>query len=846
MANYTFIKPLGLFSGMLLSLASCSVSKHGATPATPALAEPAKENTQPQYQSSRTKEWELEKTTLDLHFGLKDRKAIGLAILQMKPHFYETDSVSLDAVGMQISSVKTYPGKADLPYQYDGQKLRIKLPKIYKRGEELQLIIGYTAQPNSLKDKGTDAIRSDRGLFFINTGKEESQKPAHFWTQGETQANSKWFPTFDSPNFKTTLDLTMHVPDSFKTLSNGLLKSSVKEANGMRADRWVQDLPFAPYLAMMAAGEFAVVKEEWKGKEVSYYVPPQFAGTAKQIFNHTPEMMSFFSERLGVPYPWEKYSQVAVYNFVSGAMENVTASLFGSFNLKNERELADASNDFIVAHELFHQWFGDYVTCESWGNLTVNESFADYSEMLWSEYKYGRNSAEEIWQNALNKYLQQAEKNDPSLVRCYYSNAGEMFDRVSYSKGGRTLHYLRSLMGDDAFFAGLKDYLNSHKFGTAEAADLRLAFEKVTGKDWSWFFNQWYFKAGHPKLSLQYTYDDAAQQLKVTVKQTQNDSVGLYELPLKAQLIGTRTEIIDWQVQQKKEQVFVFPYQEGKAPVFVPDALHWLPGELIVTNQSVAEVSTILKLTSSFISKRNAIAALFTKRGLGLGKERHEAILLALQDTIAAVRTFTLQQLNLKEKGLPKTIEQRVHTLASDDPDRKVQAAAINALSVVDNSAYTSTYEQALQSKSYLVAANALLAIYVNNHKLAYDRAQELKDSDPRGNLLTYIFMILAKNAAASDYDYLVAQINNNYDGIRANLIKQFGEYLLHTADLTSYRKGISFLQQQALVNDGDSKKTVQELFATLDKEMDKQLAINKDKSQIELAKQKKSILPAQ
>ncbi|MCY1554332.1 Aminopeptidase N [compost metagenome] len=147
---------------------------------------------------------------------------------------------------------------------------------------------------------------------------------------------------------------------------------------------------------MMAVGDFAVQKDTWKGKEVAYYVPKAYGPYARNIFNHTPEMMQFFSDKLGVPYPWDKYSQVVGYNYVSGAMENVTASLFGSFNLKNDRELADAPNDFIVAHELFHQWFGDYVTCESWGQLTVNESFADYSEYLWTEYKYGPYRAEEI------------------------------------------------------------------------------------------------------------------------------------------------------------------------------------------------------------------------------------------------------------------------------------------------------------------------------------------------------------------------------------------------------------------------------------------------------------------
>ncbi len=840
LANYTLLKPFICLSGILICSASCAVSKNKTATA----AEPQKTTkaaTPPPYQPSRTKEWELKHTKLDLTFDFAQRTASGHALLQMHPYFYNSDSIVLDAVGMQIDAVETMPVSLLDSYHYDNERLHIKLKQAVKKEDLLNIHIKYTARPYSVKEGGTDAIRSDKGLFFINTRLEEPQKPMQIWTQGETQANSKWFPTFDSPNFKTTLDLTMHVPDTLVTLSNGLLKTSIKEANGMRADRWVQDIPFAPYLAMMAVGDFAVQKDTWKGKEVAYYVPKAYGPYARNIFNHTPEMMQFFSDRLGVPYPWDKYSQVVGYNYVSGAMENVTASLFGSFNLKNDSELADAPNDFIVAHELFHQWFGDYVTCESWGQLTVNESFADYSEYLWTEYKYGPNRAEEIWQNAMNRYLSQAAKNDPSLVRYHYQSAGEMFDRVSYNKGGRTLHYLRNLLGDEAFFAGLKEYLTQHKLSTAEATDLRLAFEKVSGKDWKWFFDEWYFRAGHPKLELQYQYDNAAQQMTVVVKQQQNDSIGLYHMPLKAQLISDKgTETIDWTVNQK-EQVFTYPYVNGKAPVFVPDAMHWLPGEIKVIKPAAPDVRAILQKSSSYISKRNALADFLNNNPDAT--QRNTILKDALADTISQVRLYALQGIDLSTKADAAAFTAMVAALAENDPSNKVRAAAFYLLTKVYDTKYTAMYEQAISSPSYIVAGSALMALYAQNHKLAYDHAVSLKASDPRDQLLYVSYMVLAKEGRSEDYPYLQEQIVHNYDGVRSTLITHFGTYLLQSRDLETYTRGLAFLRKIQNLNEGANKEGINQLLKDLDKNLDNYIKLNTSSDGTELARKKKALL---
>jgi len=230
-----------------------------------------------------------------------------------------------------------------------------------------------------------------------------------------------------------------------------------------------------------------------------------------------------------VDYPWPKYAQIVARDYISGAMENTTATLHGESAQQDSRQLIDDNRwEDIIAHELFHMWFGDYVTCESWSNITVNESFADFSEIMWKEYKHGKDAADEHGFISMQNYLRGGnDKKD--LVRFYYNDREDVFDLVSYQKGGRILNMLRNFVGDSAFFKSLNLYLKTKKFGSAEAHDLRLAFEDVTGQDLNWFWNQWYFGSGHPKLDINYDYDTAGKTARVFIKQTQSGKI--FKLP---------------------------------------------------------------------------------------------------------------------------------------------------------------------------------------------------------------------------------------------------------------------------------------------------------------------------
>jgi len=747
------------------------------------------------YRAAATREWELVHTDIDIRFQIAQRTATATADLVLHPYYYETDSVMLDARSMRIESV-TGEGNKPLSWRYDTSQLRIHLPRRYRQRDTLRLTIRYTAMPYAFAAGGSSAITEDRGLYFVNADGAEPYQPVQIWTQGETSANSHWFPTFDHPNFRSAFRITMHVPDSFRTLSNGTLAATRPEPGGMRADTWVQQQPIPPYLVMMAAGNFAVSADTCKGKEVSYYVPQPYGPYARDIFRNTPEMMGYFSELLGVDYPWDKYSQVVGYDYVSGAMENVSASLFGAFNLKDRRQLADDNNDYIVAHELFHQWFGDYVTAESWSNLTLNESFADYSEHLWATHKYGKAAGQLVWQQGLNKYLGQAAWSDPPLIRFHYRTQEDMFDRVSYSKGGLILHYLRQLTGDAAFFDALHLYLTQNAGRSAEATQLRLAVEQVTGRDWNWFFDQWYYRGGHPVLDITYSYDDRQQQLLVKVIQAQPDSVGLYRLPLKMQVLTESSVRTDHRLLQRKEETFAYPYENGKRPVIVLDAGHWLPG-VINDRKEAWQWQLQYRFSGDRLSKAQALKGCMAMRG----NDTALAMLTdALSDKDPYLRQLAIGSRDPGSEKLPASWIAALGRIAAADPDNKARAAALRVLGALENEAYTSTYEQAVTDSSYKVAAAGLYALDRVNHKRALEYARSLEPGRMMGNALLYqAALVIAREGLAGDEDFFADKTLQLFENDRAAFLGAVQEYLVHAKDDGVFRRGIERLQQLAV-----------------------------------------------
>src|SRR5688572_7657581 len=387
------------------------------------------------YHPAEDRAWDLLHTKLELSFDWNKSAVLGNATLTLAPLFYPQSELRLDAVNFNITKMLVN-GKETNNYTYDSSEIVIPLATPMTRREKIKVSMDYVAQPRpSLNDIGA-AITSDQGLYFIDPLDTIPSLPRQIWTQGETTSNSKWFPTIDQPNERGTQEIILTVADTFMTLSNGSMVSSTKLANGMRRDHWKLDLPHAPYLAMVAVGKWDKVSDIWRGRPVDYYVDPGYGKDAREIFAYTPEMIEFFSQILDYDFVWPKYSQIIVKNFVSGAMENTTAVVFGDFiQFHTEDMIEPGANDYIVSHELFHHWFGDLVTTESWSNLTLNEGFANYAEYLWSEHKYGRERADVQRLSELSAYFDQTTYDAHPLIHFHYANENDMFDAHSYNKG---------------------------------------------------------------------------------------------------------------------------------------------------------------------------------------------------------------------------------------------------------------------------------------------------------------------------------------------------------------------------------------------------------------------------
>ena len=669
------------------------------------------------YQPEREKIHDLMHTKLKVDFNFEEKTMNGEAWLTAKPHFYSTNKITLDAKAMLIHQVLMNNKKLD--YYYDNLKLIIDLPKTYTRTDQFTIYIKYTAQPEKVYQKGSAAITNAKGLYFINADGADKNKPTQIWTQGETEASSCWFPTIDAPNQKTSQEIYITVPNKYVTLSNGKLVDQTSKGNN-RTDYWKFDQKHAPYLFFMGIGEYEIVKDSYKSIPVNYYVEKEYAPYAKDIFGLTPEMMGFFSDKLGVEYPWNKYSQIVGRDYVSGAMENTTAVMHGEQAYQKPGQLIDKNvQENTIAHELFHHWFGDLVTSESWSNLTLNESFANYSEYLWREHKYGKVNAEMHFYENVQSYLK-GQSADKDLVRYMYDDKEDMFDLVSYNKGGTILHMLRKYLGDEAFFLGLKQYLTTYKYQAAEVHQLRLIFEKITGRDLNWFFNQWYFGAGHPDIEISYDYNILRKTVTINVFQLQLEK---FKFPFAIDIFEGLKRIRHYVFVDGNDASFTFPYtkQPNLIQVNADGALLCEINE----NKVLSDYVFQLKNADNYRHRREAFLEVAKKQD---DKIAFNAVVGALDDISYELRILALQKIDLINKFSKKDAIKKIMQMANTDVKTLVQAEAINTLGKLTDPELKSIFEKGLKSKSYSVLGKALVSMYYIDKQVAIAKSKELPD----------------------------------------------------------------------------------------------------------------------
>nr|HEX4316931.1 M1 family aminopeptidase [Kofleriaceae bacterium] len=450
------------------------------------------------------------------------RRAIsGTATLRARALAAHTRTIELDAVELEIESVRL--SNQPVPFRHDGKKLRVELPAPLAIGSALELAIAYRGSPR-------------RGLYFIAPDDGYPDKPTQVWSQGQDEDSRHWFPCFDSPHEKATTEVTVTVPANLFALSNGVLVSD-RTVGNRRTLHWRLDVPHSCYLVTLAVGDFATIETTWRDTPVVYYVERGREAEAERTLARTPAMLELFSTKFGVAYPYPRYAQVFVADFIFGGMENTSATSLTDTVLLDERASLDYDVDALVAHELAHQWFGDLVTCRDWGEGWLNEGFATYSEYLWREHHEGRDSADLELDEWGEMYMgEDGHRYRRTIATKLFDEPIDIFDHHLYEKGGRVLHMLRDVLGDDAFFASLAHYLGKHKHGVVESRDLARAIEDATGRVVDWFFSQWVIDgAGHPELDVKLAWDAEAKLATVSVEQTQkvDATTPLFRVPTR-------------------------------------------------------------------------------------------------------------------------------------------------------------------------------------------------------------------------------------------------------------------------------------------------------------------------
>jgi aminopeptidase N len=599
--------------------------------------------TRPRYAPDRTVD--IQHIALEIEVDPAKRTVAGTATLRCAVIAREMRAVELDAVELVID--KVIANGSGVAFRHDGRKLYVELAKPLAAGTELVLAIDYRGAPR-------------RGLYFIAPDEAYPHKPTQVWTQGQDEDSRYWFPCLDTPNEKATSELKVTIPAALFALSNGVLVSDTT-TDTHRTLHWRLDVPHSCYLVTLVVGDFASIETKWRDVPVVYYVERGREAAAERTCARTPEMLELFSKKFGVTYPYPRYAQVFVADFIFGGMENTTATSLTDTVLIDERASLDYDIDYLVAHELAHQWFGDLVTCRDWGEGWLNEGFATYCEYIWREHYEGRDAADleiEEWQERY--FSEDSGRYRRKIATKIYHEPIDIFDAHLYEKGARVLHMLRHYLGDEGFFGVLAHYLTKHRHGVVESRDFARAVEEATGKNLDWFFSQWVIDgAGHPELDVAMRWDPQAKLASVTVEQRQqiDARTPLFRIPTKVRFrIGDRDHDVPIDITEQKHTFHIPLDGEPQQAIFDP-------GRVLLQSSKVdkPEPVWVAELAGATLAiDRGYAAQALAKRG-GPSAERALATALdkdkfwAVRGTAAlglgAIRTATARDILIRALG---------------------------------------------------------------------------------------------------------------------------------------------------------------------------------------------------
>ncbi len=610
---------------------------------------------------------------LDVTPDFAKRTVSGTATLRFKPIALPLEKLELDAVDLQISSI-TAAGAQVAEHQVTNDKLIITFAKAIAPDAEATVTITYSAQP-------------EHGLYFRTPEMGYKAEDTQVWSQGEAEEHRFWFPSYDYPNERFTSEVICHVPKGMQVISNGTLQSEKPGSNDLVTFHWLQDKPHVNYLIAMVAGHFHKLEDKAGALPLAVLVPPSHTAQAANAFADTRKIIEFYQKEIGVPFAWDKYYQIYCLDFIAGGMENTSCTFEAADMLFNSDTEQLRSLHELDAHETAHQWFGDLVTCRDWSHLWLNEGFATYYTLLYEEQKLGADAMKyALWQEAHQVF--QANDTRPIVWRDY-GDPMQQFDSRAYPKGAWVLHMLRSQLGTDLYRKCIKTYLERHRNGIVRTEDLQDVIEEVSGLSFDQFFDQWLHHGGVPELKIDYAWDAASKQARITVRQTQklSEQVRLFRLPLPIGFaIAGQKELTRVKADVSKDvEDFYFPLPSQ------PELVRIDPDYTVLAKVAFTPPGPMLdkQLQADVIGRLLAISTLDEKHIDKLGKALRE-------DTFYAVRAEAA-------KALAKIAEPAARAAliagSSNQPDARVRKTIVQSLAALNTADSQATLWKMAQSE---------------------------------------------------------------------------------------------------------------------------------------------------
>lgn len=559
------------------------------------------------YHYAPDRQVDVQHIRLDVTPDFDQRTVTGVVSITASPIVKPLEVLRLDATDIRVDSIRG-DGAQVADFTSTRSDLQVAFVKPIPAGSTFTVHIAYSAEPNA-------------GLYFRTAAMGYPAADTHLWTQGEAHEARHWFPCFDYPNERATSEIICHVPKAMTVLSNGRRVGEEVDDQGRKTVHWLQDQSQPTYLICLVAGYFEKLEDRHRDVPLGYYVQPTLAEHAANSFRDTADIMAFYEEEIGVPFPWNKYDQVTIRDFVAGGMENTTLTTLTHRTIFSNATENIRTSRHLDAHEMAHQWFGDLVTCKDWSHLWLNEGFATYYTHLYEGHKFGRDALlYGLYRDASNRVLTQQDDKKP-VVYNEYKNAMEQFDYRSYPKGSWVLHMLRSQLGEDLYRKCIKTYLEQHALTSVVTDDLRQVIERLSGRPMDRFFDQWLYHPRHPDLKVSYRWLMPQRMAKVTIQQTQkvDDDVMLYQFPTKLRFL-VKGQVVDHEIEIK----------EAKSDFYVPLAaqpaiVRFDPDYTVLADVSFDKPNAMLK--AQIENRDDMMGRLFACKALA-DRKTHESVSL--------------------------------------------------------------------------------------------------------------------------------------------------------------------------------------------------------------------------